>query len=323
MNIVEVKALFKHFPVYGGGFFNRIVKNIRAVDGVSFTIENGETIGLVGESGSGKTTVGLLILDLLSPTSGEVYFQNRLLSELTANEVKLFRQKAQIVFQDPFSSLNPRMMVRDIIGRPLKIHGLANGTIDIEEKVARILEEVGLREEHITRYPHEFSGGQRQRIAVARALISNPEFIVLDEPTSALDVSVQAQMLNLFKTLQKSRGHSYLFISHDLSVIKHISHKVGVMYLGKLVEYAPKEELFSSPLFPYTQALLKSVPKPYITHEIIEEKVIEGDIPNPANPPMGCSFHTRCIFRKDLCTREEPQWREAKKGHFVACHFAQ
>ncbi len=319
MSIIRVDNLKKYFPIDRGIVFPKIVGYVKAVDDVSFSLEKGETLGLVGESGSGKSTTGLVLLRLLEPTGGEVYFNERPLSSFTEADFKFFRQKAQIVFQDPFSSLNPRMIIKDIVGRPLKIHGLAKTDKEIEEKVLSILKEVGLKEEHLIRYPHEFSGGQRQRIAIARALISNPEFIVLDEPTSALDVSVQAQILNLLKELQTRRSLSYLFISHDLSVIKHVSHKVAVMYLGKIVEYTAKDKLFKNPLHPYTQALLKSIPKPKITSERIEDKVIEGEIPSPSNPPKGCRFNTRCPYIKPVCLEEEPSLVEVEQGHFVAC----
>ncbi|MCD6363419.1 MAG: ATP-binding cassette domain-containing protein [Synergistetes bacterium] len=319
--ILRVDNLVKHFPIDKGIIFSKIVGYVRAVDGISFSIEQGETLGLVGESGSGKSTTGLLVIGLLNPTSGSIEFKGKELSKLTGEELKIFRQKAQIVFQDPFSSLNPRMIVKDIVGRPLKVHGLAKNDRDMEKKVLELLEEVGLKEEHLSRYPHEFSGGQRQRIAIARALICNPEFIVLDEPTSALDVSVQAQILNLLKKLQIDRKLSYLFISHDLSVIRHMSHKIAVMYLGKIVEYAPKKTLFENPLHPYTQALLKSIPKPAITRESVEEKIIRGDVPSPMNPPPGCRFHTRCPLAKEICGRKEPSLKRVSDGHLVACHM--
>jgi oligopeptide/dipeptide ABC transporter ATP-binding protein len=321
MNIVEVKNLFKYFPIHKGVIFQKIAGYIKAVDDISFSIEKGETLGLVGESGSGKTTVGLLILMLLKPTRGSIFFQNEPILNFKDEGLNAFRQKVQIVFQDPFSSLNPRMMIKDIIGRPLRIHRLTNSEREVKERVLRMLEEVGLKEEHLNRYPHEFSGGQRQRIAVARSLISDPELIVLDEPTSALDVSVQAQVLNLFKHLQKKRNLSYLFVSHNMGVIKHISHKIAVMYLGKLVEYAPKQEIFELPLHPYTQALLKSIPEVTITKENIEDKVIKGDIPSPVNPPSGCRFRTRCPLALDICIKHEPEWRKVKKERFVACHL--
>ncbi len=319
MSIVRVTNLKKYFPIDKGIVFSKIVGYVKAVDDISFSLEKGETLGLVGESGSGKSTTGLLVLRLIEPTDGEVYFNEKPLSSFEDADFKLFRQKAQIVFQDPFSSLNPRMIIRDIVGRPLKIHGLVKNDKEMEERVLSILKEVGLKEEHLIRYPHEFSGGQRQRIAIARALISDPEFIVLDEPTSALDVSVQAQILNLLKELQIRRSLTYLFISHDLSVIKHISHKVAVMYLGKIVEYTTKEKLFNNPLHPYTQALLKSIPKPKVTGESIEDKVIEGEIPSPSNPPPGCRFNTRCPYAKPHCLASEPELKEVEEGHFVAC----
>jgi len=319
MPIVEVSNLKKHFPIDKGIVFPKVVGHVKAVDGVSFSIAEGETLGLVGESGSGKSTAGNMILRLLSPTSGDVLYRGRSVLEMDDAELHRFRSKAQMVFQNPFASLNPRMIVRDIVGRVLKVHGVRDEN-DISDRVLKILLEVGLKEEHMTRYPHEFSGGQRQRIAVARALISDPDFIVLDEPTSALDVSVQAQILNLFKDLQSERGLTYLFISHDLSVIRHISHRVAVLYLGKMMEYASKRDLFSSPLHPYTRALLESIPKPYVTGEDIEDKVIKGDIPSPIDPPAGCRFHTRCPEACERCRDEEPAWREVREGHFVACH---
>lgn len=323
MNIVEIKNLVKYFPIDRGIVFKKLVGFVKAVDDVSFSIGKGETLGLVGESGSGKSTVGLLILRLIEATGGTISFRDRPVSGLNDEELNVFRQKVQVVFQDPFSSLNPRMVIKEIVGRPLKVHQLAKNQKDLAEKVLKILIEVGLKEEHLNRYPHQFSGGQRQRIAVARSLISNPEFIILDEPTSALDVSVQAQMLNLFRQLQKERGLSYLFISHNLGVIRHISQKIAVMYLGKLVEYAAKKEIFEEPLHPYTQALLKSIPKPAVTNENIEDKVIKGDIPSPINPPSGCRFHTRCSFVHERCSKDEPEWREVKKGHFLSCHLVQ
>ncbi len=321
MSVVDVSGLVKHFPIDKGIVFPKIVGHVKAVDGISFSIESGRTLGLVGESGSGKSTTGSMILRLLEPTAGTVRFHGKSVTDMDDKELHAFRCKAQMVFQNPFASLNPRMIVRDIVGRVLKVHGESNDS-RITQAVLDILREVGLKEEHMTRYPHEFSGGQRQRIAVARALISNPEFVVLDEPTSALDVSVQAQILNLFKDIQKDRGLSYLFISHDLSVVRHISHDVAVLYLGKTMEYASKNALFASPRHPYTRALLESIPKPFITGEAIEDKVIQGDIPSPMNPPAGCRFHTRCPQADDLCRSEEPLWREVAPKHFVACHQA-
>lgn len=320
MHVLEIDNLVKHFP--RGGLFGGKKNPVRAVDGVSLSLDKGETLGIVGESGSGKSTVGLLSLGLIPKTSGTILFMGRAVDEFKGKELTLFRRKAQIVFQNPFASLNPRMIIRDIIGRVLEIHDIVPKS-QIGSAVESLLQEVGLRGDQASRYPHEFSGGQRQRIAVARALASGPEFIILDEPTSALDVSVQAQILNLLGDLQQARGHAYIFISHNLAVIRHVSHRVAVMYLGKLMETAPKEALFSRPVHPYTRALLNSVPKPFVTDEDIESKVIAGDIPSPTNPPPGCRFHTRCPFCLAVCEEEEPVWREVAQRHFVACHRAE
>ncbi len=319
--ILEVKDLYKYFPVDKGIIFSKIVGYVKAVDGISFSINEGETLGLVGESGSGKTTTGRVVLRLIEPTKGQILFKGEDVTSFDKVKLKEFRKRAQIVFQNPFASLNPRMIVKDIVGRGLLIHKMVSTDKELVEKVLAILQEVGLKKEHLTRYPHEFSGGQRQRIAIARALILDPEFIVLDEPTSALDVSVQAQILNLLKSLQIHRKLAYLFISHDLSVIRFISHKVLVMYLGKLMEYAPKEVIFDNPLHPYTKALLNSIPKITYPPEDIESKVIEGDIPSPMNPPKGCPFHPRCPVKKKICSQKMPQWRKVEEEHFVACHI--
>jgi oligopeptide/dipeptide ABC transporter ATP-binding protein len=319
MPILEAQNLKKYFPVDKGIIFPKIVGHVRAVDGISFSVEEGQTLGIVGESGSGKTTLGLLVMRLLRLTSGDILYRAESITELEGEKKRLFRRKAQIVFQDPFSSLNPRMIIRDIIGRALKVQGIVDRQ-EIVDRVRKVLQEVGLREEHLSRYPHEFSGGQRQRIAVARALVTNPDFILLDEPTSALDVSVQAQILNMLKKLQKEKNLTYLFITHDLSVVKHMSHQVLVVYLGRAMEYAEKREIFSDPLHPYTRALLKSIPKPAVTGESIAEKVIKGDIPSPMDMPSGCRFHTRCPLADDECRHKEPDWREIRTGHFVACH---
>lgn len=307
MPVLEIENLVKYF-FGGGGLFGGSKNPVRAVDGVSLSLAREETLGIVGESGSGKSTVGLLSLGLLPKTSGTIRFHGKLVNEFQGKELTLFRRKAQIVFQNPFASLNPRMIIRDIVGRVLEIHNIVPRG-DIDGRVRSLLEEVGLREDHWSRYPHEFSGGQRQRIAIARALASDPELIVLDEPTSALDVSVQAQILNLLQDLQETRGHAYMFISHNLSVIRHVSHRVAVMYLGRLMETASKDSLFSNPIHPYTRALLASVPKPFVTNENIEEKVITGDIPSPSNPPPGCRFSTRCAFCLPVCRENEPVWR--------------
>lgn len=320
MNIVEVRNLRMYFPILRGVIFHSVVGHVKAVDGISFSIPEGETLGLVGESGSGKSTVGNMLLCLLKPTSGEILYRGRSIRNLSPQEDREFRSRAQMVFQNPFASLNPRMIVSDIIGRVLKVQRPALKKDEIRDLVLNGLQEVGLKVEHMTRYPHEFSGGQRQRIAVARALISDPEFLVLDEPTSALDVSVQAQILNLFKDIQKKRHLSCLFISHNLSVIRHISHRIAVMYLGNLMEFCSQQELFRNPLHPYTQALLHSIPKPYITNEDIADKIIKGNIPSPVNPPSGCCFNTRCPHVAEKCRQVRPQWREIRAGHWIACH---
>lgn len=320
MNIVEVKDLHMYFPILKGVLFHSVAGHVKAVDGVSFSIPEGETLGLVGESGSGKSTVGNMLLRLLKPTSGEILYRGRSILSLSPQEEREFRSRAQMVFQNPFASLNPRMIVGDIIGRVLRVQRPELKKDEVRERVLNGMQEVGLKVEHMTRYPHEFSGGQRQRIAIARALISNPEFVVLDEPTSALDVSVQAQILNLFKDIQKKRRLSYLFISHNLSVIRHISHRIAVMYLGNLMEFCDRQEMFRNPLHPYTQALLRSIPKPYVTDEDISDKIIKGDIPSPVDPPPGCRFNTRCPQATDECRRVRPQWREVNAGHWLACH---
>ncbi|MDY2648693.1 MAG: oligopeptide/dipeptide ABC transporter ATP-binding protein [Pyramidobacter porci] len=320
MNIVEVKDLRMCFPILKGVLFHSVAGYVKAVDGVSFSIPEGETLGLVGESGSGKSTVGNMLLRLLKPTSGEILYRGRSILGLSPQEEREFRSRAQMVFQNPFASLNPRMIVGDIIGRVLRVQRPELKRDEVRDLVLNGMQEVGLKVEHMTRYPHEFSGGQRQRIAIARALISSPEFVVLDEPTSALDVSVQAQILNLFKDIQKKRHLSYLFISHNLSVIRHISHRIAVMYLGSLMEFCDRQELFRNPLHPYTQALLRSIPKPYVTGEDISDKIIKGDIPSPIDPPAGCRFNTRCPQATDECRSVRPQWREARDGHWVACH---
>ncbi|WP_302294727.1 ABC transporter ATP-binding protein [Pyramidobacter piscolens] len=320
MNIVEVKDLHMYFPILKGVLFHSVAGHVKAVDGVSFSIPEGETLGLVGESGSGKSTVGNMLLRLLKPTSGEILYRGRSILSLSPQEEREFRSRAQMVFQNPFASLNPRMIVGDIIGRVLRVQRPELKKDEVRERVLNGMQEVGLKVEHMTRYPHEFSGGQRQRIAIARALISDPKFVVLDEPTSALDVSVQAQILNLFKDIQKKRRLSYLFISHNLSVIRHISHRIAVMYLGNLMEFCDRQEMFRNPLHPYTQALLRSIPKPYVTDEDISDKIIKGDIPSPVDPPPGCRFNTRCPQATDECRRVRPQWREVNAGHWLACH---
>jgi oligopeptide/dipeptide ABC transporter ATP-binding protein len=333
--LIGVRDLVKWFPIRRG-LFSRVAAHVKAVDGVSFDIKAGETLGLVGESGSGKTTVGRCLLRLIEPTSGQVRFDARDLASdelrghaepdgyldivpLGRRPLRMLRRDMQIIFQDPFASLNPRMTVGAIIGEPLSIHGLAKGR-EKEERVAHLLETVGLDARHARRYPHEFSGGQRQRIGVARALALEPKFIVADEPVSALDVSVQAQVVNLLQDLQERLGLTYLFIAHDLSVVEHISDRVAVMYLGKIVELASSRELNGNPLMPYTIALLSAVPK--ADPEAPKERIIlTGDIPTPINPPSGCRFRTRCPHAFDRCTTEEPALREVKPGHWAACHL--
>lgn len=317
--LLEVENLKKYFPITGG-VFQRTVGNVKAVDDVSFTINKGESFGLVGESGCGKSTIGRTLLRLLEKTEGKVLFNGEDIHALSKDKMRALRPKMQIVFQDPFSSLNPRIKVGDAIGEALLDHGLIKRK-DLKERVIQTLEICGLSAYHYDRFPHEFSGGQRQRIGIARALIMNPEFIVADEPVSALDVSIQAQIINLLSDLQRDKQLTYLFISHDLSVVEHLCDRIGVMYLGSMVEMASKEELFQNPLHPYTKALLSAVPvpDPTLTRERI---VLKGDIPSPANPPSGCKFHTRCPMASDICKEKVPEYREMKPNHFVACHFA-
>jgi len=318
MPLVEVRNLKKYFPVKG---LLRVKGYVKAVDGVSFNIERGTTLGLVGESGSGKTTVGKLILRLLEPTSGSVYYNGKDVFRLKGKELKEFRRKAQMVFQDPYSSLNPRMTVFQIIMEPVKVHKIK--VDDPESFVVKLLYRVGLNETHLYRYPHEFSGGQRQRIAIARVLALRPEFIVLDEPTSALDVSVQAQILELLKDLQRDFNLTYLFISHDLGVVRYMSDHIAVMYLGKIVEYGPAEEVFEKPLHPYTQALFSAIPIPDPVETRRRRRIkVPGEPPSPINPPPGCRFHPRCPIAKDICKREEPKLEEVESGHYVACWLA-
>ena len=316
--LMEVKDLKKHFPVKGG-ILQRVTGFVRAVDGLNFEIERGEVFGLVGESGCGKTTLGRACLRLIEPTSGEVRFEDVDLLNLNLKDMQKMRLNVQMVFQDPFSSLDPRMMIKDIVGEGLVIHGLAKGS-ELKERVLQNLERVGLKKEHLYRYPHEFSGGQRQRIGIARSLVLNPKFIVLDEPTSALDVSVQAKILNLLLKLQKELGLTYMFISHNLSVIEYMSDRIAVMYVGKIVETGTKVELFENPLHPYTRALFSAIPipDPDLKHEKI---ILKGDVPSPLNPPSGCRFHPRCPDAEELCEREEPLSIEVNSGRKVACHL--
>jgi oligopeptide/dipeptide ABC transporter ATP-binding protein len=316
--VIEAIDLIKYFPIHGG-FLGRKVEYLKAVDSVTLTIYQGETLGLVGESGCGKTTVGFLLLNLLQVDRGKVLYNGMDITQVRGQDLRQVRRNLQIVFQDPQSSLDPRMLIKKTVGYPLEVNGLAKGE-EVVRRVRASLAEVGLDEDHMYRYPHEFSGGQRQRIGIARALITGPKFIVFDEPTSALDVSVQAQILNLIKELQRRHGYSYLFISHNLSVIKHVSHRIAVMYLGKIVETASKTSLFERPLHPYTQALLTSVPKPdpQKRHTLA---VLSGDVPSPINVPAGCRFHPRCPQVKEECSRLAPSAIEVEPEHRVACHL--
>ena len=317
--ILKVERLEKHFPIVSGGAGRRKVGAVRAVDDISFELRAGETLALVGESGCGKSTTGRVILGLMRPTSGGVEFSGRDVFGVRGRAKRELRRQMQIIFQDPYASLNPRLTVADIVAEPLEVHRVAHGK-DKRQRVASLLEAVGLLPSHMNRYPHEFSGGQRQRIGIARALALQPRLIVCDEPVSALDVSIQAQVVNLLQNLQKQFGLAYLFIAHDLAVVKHVSDRIAVMYLGKLVELAFKSELFRSPRHPYTQALMSAnpVPEPRLKRERI---ILEGDIPSPLDPLSGCRFHTRCAYARDECAQREPELQDTGNGHFVACHF--
>ncbi len=319
--LVKIRNLKMHFPVYRGVFVRREVNRVRAVDGLNFDIYQGETLGLVGESGCGKSTTGRAIIQLYRPTDGEVIFEGKNLCDLEEKELHPLRRDLQMIFQDPYASLNPRMTVGDIIAEPLRVHNLASGR-KRRERVQELMEIVGLDPRFIRRYPHEFSGGQRQRIGIARALACEPRFIVCDEPISALDVSIQAQIMNLMEDLQKEFDLTFLFIAHDLAAVRHISDRIAVMYLGRLAELADGEELYANPLHPYTEALMSAVPIPDPEIERQREQIVlEGDVPSPLNPPSGCVFHTRCPYAWDRCKMETPAFEEATDGHLVACHL--
>ncbi|MCU0494362.1 MAG: dipeptide ABC transporter ATP-binding protein [Chloroflexaceae bacterium] len=317
--LLEVDNLKKHFPIKGG-FLRRTVATVKAVDGVSFAVKRGETLGLVGESGCGKTTTGRTVLRLEKATSGEVLFEGKDVLKASGGQMKNLRRDMQIVFQDPYASLDPRITVGESIAEGLVIHGIGSAS-ERADRVREVMARVGLHSAQANRFPHEFSGGQRQRIGIARALIMNPKLIVCDEPVSALDVSIQSQVLNLLRNLQQEFGLTYLFIAHNLSVVEHISDRVGVMYLGKMVELADSEDLFREPLHPYTKALITAIPvaDPTVKRERI---VLQGDVPSPINPPSGCRFHPRCWIAKDICKEQDPAFEEKRKGHWAACHFA-
>ncbi|GAB4536419.1 MAG: dipeptide ABC transporter ATP-binding protein [Anaerolineae bacterium] len=320
--LLNVQNLKMYFPITQGIIIQRHIGDIKAVDDISFSIKKGETMGLVGESGCGKSTTGRAILQLYRPTGGRVYFKDQELTQLKGEALRRMRRQMQMIFQDPYASLNPRMTVGNIIGEPLEVHNIYSSKAERRERVQELLKVVGLNPYFVNRYPHEFSGGQRQRIGVARALAVNPEFIVCDEPISALDVSIQAQIINLLEDLQADFGLTYLFIAHDLSVVRHISDRIAVMYLGKLAELADRDELYENPLHPYTQALLSAVPIP---DPVIEEKrqriILEGDVPSPANPPRGCNFCTRCPRVMDVCHEVDPEFKDLGGDHWVACHL--
>jgi oligopeptide transport system ATP-binding protein len=321
--LVVVENLKKYFPVTRGLVFQKSVGTVKAVDDISFYINRSETLGLVGESGCGKTTAGRTILALYPPTSGRVSIDGRVVNTANDKELLLIRRKAQMIFQDPYASLNPRWTVNAIVSEPLRVHHLIDNDKERAERVKELINLVGLSSRLVNRFPHEFSGGQRQRIGIARALASDPDFIVCDEPISALDVSIQAQVVNLLEDLQDQLGLTYLFVAHDLSMVRHICDRVAVMYLGIIVELGEKNELYENPLHPYTQALLSAVPIPDPKKDRQRQRtILTGDVPSPLNPPPGCRFHPRCPLAQDLCSQETPVWREAAPDHWVACHFA-
>ncbi len=318
--LLEVHDLVKHFPIKTGVIFDHEIGRVRAVDGVSLTVQEGETLGLVGESGSGKSTLGRTILQLIPPTSGSVRFDGEEIVGRRGRAMQSVRREMQMIFQDPYASLNPRQRVGQIVGTPLKIHGLASGD-SLKRQVNELLETVGLGPEHYNRFPHEFSGGQRQRIGIARALALRPKLIIADEPVSALDVSIQAQIINLLEDLQNEFKLTYLFIAHDLGVIRHVSDRIAVMYLGKIVELGPAEKVYASPIHPYTLSLLSALPIPDPRANAMRDQIVlEGDIPSPANPPSGCRFHTRCPYATEICSTEEPKLVDYGDGHLAACH---
>ncbi len=319
--LLRIENLKMHFPVYKGVLFRKEINRVKAVDGLTFDIYEGETLGLVGESGCGKSTTGRAIVQLYRPTAGNVFYDDTDLTEIDGQELHAMRRDIQMIFQDPYASLNPRMTVGDIIAEPLKVHNLASGR-ELRREVQDLMEIVGLDPRFVRRYPHEFSGGQRQRIGVARALASKPKFIVADEPISALDVSIQAQIMNLLDELQDEFGLTYLFIAHDLAAVRHISDRIAVMYLGHLAELADGEELYENPLHPYTEALISAVPIPDPEIEETRERIVlQGDVPSPLDPPSGCVFHTRCPYAFERCKHEVPEFQEAEDDHFVACHL--
>ncbi|WP_261134516.1 ABC transporter ATP-binding protein [Bacillus sp. Marseille-Q3570] len=317
--LLEVKDLKKHFPITGG-VFGKQIGSVKAVDGVSFSVNEGETLGLVGESGCGKSTTGRMLLRLLEPTEGEVRFNGKELTKLSNGEMRKIRRDMQMVFQDPYASLNPRHTVEKIIEEPMIVHGIEKDSKKRKARVRELLETVGLSGYHAKRYPHQFSGGQRQRIGIARALAVKPKLIIADEPVSALDVSVQAQVLNLLQDLQGEFDLTYVFIAHDLGVVRHISDRVGVMYLGKIAELADSEKLYEKPLHPYTQALLSAVPIADVDYKK-DRVMLQGDVPSPSNPPAGCPFHTRCPEAMDVCKKVVPKFQEVEENHYVACHL--